>query len=170
MEELEQERRLSPLPPVAAGGALVIPVTLIRRLKGEQTEEPGLFARETQRIERLAMEAVMSLEGQLGREPHDVSSENQGYDLESKDPKGGRLLFIEVKGRVAGATTVTVTKNEILTALNKPHDFILAIVIVNGDTAEKPAYIRRPFQREPDFGVTSVNYSLAELLSKAEPA
>lgn len=27
---------------------------------------------------------------------------------------------------------------------------------------------RRPFQREPDFGVTSVNYNFAELLARAE--
>ena len=27
---------------------------------------------------------------------------------------------------------------------------------------------KKPFQREPDFGVTSVNYSLAELLARAE--
>ncbi len=80
----------------------------------------------------------------------------------------GKLLFIEVKGRAAGATTVTVTKNEILTALNKPDDFILAIVEVDGDTARKPVYVRQPFQREPDFAVTSVNYNLAELLSRAE--
>jgi hypothetical protein len=25
-------------------------------------------------------------------------------------------------------------------------------------------YVREPFKREPDFGVTSVNYSFAELL------
>jgi hypothetical protein len=32
-------------------------------------------------------------------------------------------------------------------------------------------YVRRPFQREPDFGVTSVNYNLAELLARAgEPS
>jgi hypothetical protein len=29
-------------------------------------------------------------------------------------------------------------------------------------------YLRQPFQREPDFGVTSVNYDFAELLSRAE--
>jgi hypothetical protein len=29
-------------------------------------------------------------------------------------------------------------------------------------------YVRRPFQREPDFGVTSVNYDFAELLARAE--
>lgn len=27
----------------------------------------------------------------------------------------------------------------------------------------------RPFQREPDFGVTSVNYDFPELMSRAEP-
>jgi hypothetical protein len=27
---------------------------------------------------------------------------------------------------------------------------------------------RRPFQREPDFGVTSVNYASQELLTRAE--
>jgi hypothetical protein len=60
----------------------------------------------------------------------------------------------------------TITKNEILTALNKPHDFILAIVEVDGDKSI-PRYVRRPFRREPDFGVTSVNYDLGELLAKA---
>ena len=33
----------------------------------------------------------------------------------------------------------------------------------------EPRYVRRPFQREPNFGVTSVNYKLAELLSRSEP-
>ena len=34
MEELEQERRLSPLPPVIAGGALVVPQALLKRADG----------------------------------------------------------------------------------------------------------------------------------------
>ena len=29
-------------------------------------------------------------------------------------------------------------------------------------------YLRQPFSREPDFGVTSVNYDFAELLNRAE--
>jgi hypothetical protein len=29
-------------------------------------------------------------------------------------------------------------------------------------------YVRRPFRREPDFGVTSVNYDFGELLARAE--
>ena len=35
-------------------------------------------------------------------------------------------------------------------------------------TAHRVHYLRRPFQREPDFGVTSVNYDFAELLARAE--
>jgi hypothetical protein len=31
-------------------------------------------------------------------------------------------------------------------------------------------YIREPFKGEPDFGATSVNYSFAELLARAESA
>jgi len=84
-----------------------------------------------------------------------------------------------------------VSKNEILTALNKPDDFILAMVevpaseglentdpwrinekkdlqygnVFNGCTVN---YVRKPFVREPDFGVTSVNYDIAELLKRAE--
>jgi hypothetical protein len=32
--------------------------------------------------------------------------------------------------------------------------------------ANVPPYTRKPFQREPDFGVESVNYDLADLLKK----
>ncbi len=34
--------------------------------------------------------------------------------------------------------------------------------------AQLTHYLRRAFQREPDFGVTSVNYDFAELLARAE--
>ena len=83
-------------------------------------------------------------------------------------PGTGRLRFIEVKGRIAGAATVTVTKNEILYSLNKPDDFILAVVEFADGGQHRVHYLRRPFQREPDFGVTSVNYDYAELLERAE--
>jgi len=32
-----------------------------------------------------------------------------------------------------------------------------------------PCYIRQPFTREPDFGVTSVNYKLEDLLTRGGP-
>jgi hypothetical protein len=74
-----------------------------------------------------------------------------------------------VKGRAAGAKTVTVTKNEILVALNKPDEYILAIVELNGEIAATPKYVRRPFENEPDFTVTSVNFDLNKILTNAQP-
>ncbi|HEV3257884.1 MAG TPA: helicase-related protein [Gemmataceae bacterium] len=168
LSELEPERKLSPLPPVVLGGAMIVPLGLVRRLQGVRQQEPPTFAAETERSERLAMEAVMETERRLGYRPRDVSDQKLGYDIESAIPGTGRLRFLEVKGRVAGAKTVTVTKNEILTGLNKPDDFILAIVEVSGETARPPRYVCHPFGREPDFGVTSVNYDLVELLARAE--
>jgi hypothetical protein len=39
---------------------------------------------------------------------------------------------------------------------------------VDSDTAHEPRYLRRPFQKEPDFNAVSVNYDLSELLARAE--
>ncbi|MEA3239122.1 MAG: DUF3883 domain-containing protein, partial [Candidatus Bipolaricaulota bacterium] len=162
---LKEERQISPLPPVIIGGALVVPQGLLDEESGRQ--KPAQFARETEAVEKAAMDAVTRAERELGYEPRDVSAQNVGYDIESTDPRSGSLRFIEVKGRVKGAPTVTITKNEILTALNKPESFILALVTVDGRYTDC-RYVRQPFEKEPDFGVTSVNYSLKELWTKGE--
>jgi len=168
MEELEQEQHISPSPPVVIGGAIVVPLCLLNALKGEEakTPEPDQCSRE--KIDRMAVEAVVEEEKKRGRTPRVMPHENPGYDIESKEPGNGRLRFIEVKGKAAGATTVTVSKTQILTALNKPDDFILAIVEIDGETARKPVYITQPFLKEPDFAVTSINFDLQELLARAE--
>jgi hypothetical protein len=115
-----------------------------------------------------ARAAVMDIERQLGFEPIDWEAEKVGYDIESRNPAEGKLRFIEVKGRIAGAAAMTVTKNEILYSLNKPDDYILAIVEFLDEVNHKIHYIREPFQREPDFGVTSINYDFAELLAQGK--
>jgi len=166
MEELKLERQISPLPPVVLGGMLVVPAGLIDRMTGRPLQIPCTVV-DTQESAARAREIVMATERALGYEPVDRETEKLGYDVESRVPGTGRLRFIEVKGRVAGAGTVTVTRNEILFSLNKPEDFILAIVEF-GDDTHRVHYLRRPFQREPDFGVTSVNYDLAGLLARAE--
>lgn len=109
----------------------------------------------------------MEVERRLGFEPTDREHEKLGYDIESRVPGTGKLRFIEVKGRASGADTITVTKNEILYSLNKPEDFILVIVEFLPGDAHRVYYLRRPFQREPDFGVTSVNYDFGDLLARA---
>ena len=109
----------------------------------------------------------MEIERRLGFDQVDKEFEQLGYDIESRVPGTGGLRFIEVKGRAEDASTITVTRNEILYSLNKPDDFILAIVEFKAGGTEKTHYLRRPFQREPDFGVTSVNYDFPELLARA---
>jgi len=152
MEDLQQERQISPLPPNVIGGAMIVPIGLLNKLTGSLTTPP-LHAKETKRIEMIAMKAVMEVERELGFTPRDVSADKCGYDVESRDPDGNtRLRFVEVKGRV-----------------QKPEQFILAVVEVAGEEAAKITYVREPFGREPDFGVTSVNYKLVELLAKGEP-
>jgi len=111
----------------------------------------------------------MDIERRLGFEPTDREFEKLGYDIESRVPGTGKLRFIEVKGRIEGAATITVTKNEILYSLNKPEDFILAIVEFIDAENHRTHYLRQPFLREPDFGVTSVNYDFSELLRRAQP-
>jgi hypothetical protein len=52
--------------------------------------------------------------------------------------------------------------------LDRPDDYILLIVeFLDGDS-HWVHYIRQPCRREPDFGVTSVNYEMAALLAQSE--
>jgi hypothetical protein len=169
MEQLDLEAQVSALPPVALGGLIVVPAGLLSQMTGKPLP-PSAQAADTQASAARARAIVMGVERKLGFEPTDREREKLGYDIESRDHNStGKLRFLEVKGRVSGAATITVTKNEILYSLNKPEDFILAIVeFLDGD-AHRVHYLRRPFQREPDFGVTSVNYDFSELIARGEP-
>jgi superfamily II DNA or RNA helicase len=166
LEDLKLEAQISPLPPVVLGGMLVVPIGLLMAMTG-QTAAISTTPTGTQVSAARARAIVMEVERSLGFEPTDREFEKLGYDIESRVPGTGKLRFIEVKGRFMGAPTITVTRNEILYSLNKPEDFILAIVeFLDGDS-HRIYYIRQPFQREPDFGVTSVNYDFGELLARS---
>ncbi len=180
LAELETEKSISAMPPVIVGGAIIIPRGLLSRLMGR----PDPFAVDAvarREIELAAMRAVMDIETSLGYMPRDVSAAKVGYDIESTvhSPKyavdgASSLRFIEVKGRIKGADTVTVTKNEILTAFNKPEDYILALVQVEFPDSTVDAalytvhYLKRPFRERPDFAATSVNYDIDELVRSSE--
>jgi superfamily II DNA or RNA helicase len=170
LAELDREAQVSPLPPVVIGGLMVVPLGLVSVITGRSLPGSGVAA-DTLASAARARAAVMETERKLGFEPVDREAEKLGYDIESRVPSGpdkGRLRFIEVKGRATGADTVTVTKNEILCSLNKPDDFILALVEFLDGERHRVTYLRRPFRREPDFGVTSVNYDFKELLVRGE--
>ena len=173
MTELDQERQLSPLPPVVLGGALVIPRGLLDRLRGDRAALPATYAHETERVERIAVEAVLAVERGLGHDPEEKPRNNPGYDILSVNPDGGPLTFIEVKGRVSGAETFTITKNEVLHALNKGMDYVLALVRVDGDGADEVRYIREPFTGSDEvlFGVTNLNVGWDDMFHRGtEPS
>jgi SNF2 family DNA or RNA helicase len=169
LAELDREAQISALPPVVLGGLVVVPLGLVAAMTGRTLAAPASPA-DTQASAARARAAVMEVERALGFDPTDREAEKLGYDIESR-VTGGRLRFIEVKGRVAGADTVTVTKNEILTSFNKPDDFILAMVEFLDTDTHRVHYLRRPFERSgvtTDFNGASVNFPFADLLARAE--
>ena len=170
MAELDREEDIAAAPPQIIGASLVVPGGLLRRLSdpapSEVASPEGRAA-----VEQIAMAAVMEAEREFGREPRDVSAQNQGYDIESRDPGTGRLRFIEVKGRRADATTVTVTRNETAVALNsldQSHDYILAIVLVEQGYARRTAYVVDPFRAGVDDTTETVTHNLKRLLARSQ--
>ena len=165
--ELHAQRHVASNTPVVVGGALIIPQGLLDQLQGREVPQWAADPTARARIEKMAMDTVMAHERALGFKPQDVSAEKHGWDILSRTCRGD-IRFIEVKGRAKGASTVTVTKNEILAARNQPKRFFLAIVLIDGDTVQGPYYLRNPFDQEPGFAVTSINFELKALLDRAE--
>src|SRR5262249_27120712 len=129
-------------------------------------EHAGSIMLARQEVERLAMEAVFAAERALGRDPRDVSAQKVGYDIESLDPKSGHLHFIEVKGRVDGGDTITVTTNEMLVSLAGDR-FVLAIVPIGvGGIAHQPTYVRRPFDRAPNPDACATIFKVDKLMPR----
>lgn len=169
LEEIEQERQLSAQQPVVVGGALVVPAGYLTILRGEASNGASQPPIDTTISERIAVDAVMAAERALGFEPEEQDHFNPGFDILSKDSVSGELRFIEVKGRFAGAPTVTVTRMEILTALNKGPQYILALVAIDDGKPQAVRYLVDPFTGEPDayFETTSVNYDWNKLTCRA---
>ena len=111
----------------------------------------------------------MAAERTLGNTPTDVSMQKIGYDIASHDPTTGHLRFIEVKGRIDGADTVMLTRQEIITSLHEPQKYILAIVQIEGGFAREPRYVRGALSdHEPSFEHTAIQFHLKRLLERAE--
>lgn len=173
-EQLKQMRHVTSSAPTVIGAALVIPAGLIAARKGQSVPQWSADAAARAHVEKVAMQAVMQHQAKQGCLIKDVSADKCGWDVTATPPllPDGSIpesRHIEVKGRAKGSTTVTVTKNEILYALNQKDKFVLALVFVDGDEADGPYYIRQPFAAEPDWAVTSINLELKKLLERAEP-
>jgi len=176
--ELQSMRHVTSATPVLLSGALIVPIGLIRKLRGEPAPDAvtAPFSADPvarSRIEMLAMNAVRRAEETRGCRVVDVSAQKCGWDLTSYGPAvAGKLpepRHIEVKGRIKGATTVTVTKNEIFHSWNQGPKYHLAIVLVGeDDSIDGPHYVPHPFREEPGWAVSSVNYDLKVLLARAQ--
>lgn len=168
-KELQAMRHVVSATPVVLGGALVIPAGLLLQRKNQPGWTADSDARA--RVEQVAMQAVMAAELALGHRVMDVSAQKCGWDITSiPQPVDGRIApsrHIEVKGRVKEQTTITVTRNEIIYGLNQADKFILAVVLVDGDSYEGPYYVRQPFTQEPDWAETGKNLDLGLLLARA---
>jgi SNF2 family DNA or RNA helicase len=168
--ELQAMKSVVSSTPVVLGGALVIPAGLIAKYQGKVLNFIDVDARA--RVEKIAMQCVAKVEESLGHQIFDVSADKCGWDLTSRPSMNsdGSIVpdrHLEVKGRAKGQPTITVSRNEIIYALNQADKFILAIVIVDGENVDEIFYVKNPFTNEPDFGVASVNYELKDLLIKA---
>ena len=165
MEQLDREAQLSALPPVVVGGAVIVPMGLLAEVSGVAAPER---AANTQAAAARARAIVMEVERGLGFEPVDREFEHLGYDIESKVPGTGKLRFLEVKGRESGADTISVTRNEVLTALNKPEAYILAIVEFLDEEQQRVHYVRGAFEQEPDWAVVRSEYRMKDLIARGE--
>ncbi len=167
MSLLDHERQISARAPILKAGALIIPMGMLRQAKGE-TSNPSIDAEAKRRVELLAMEAVFAAERSLGRHPKDVSNQRGiGYDIESSDSEGN-LFFIEVKGRIKGAESITLTFNELKRGLNSPENFRLAISTIADGNALEPVYVSGVDWGRPGFGDTAVTKNLSQLLGVAK--
>jgi len=160
MKEIEQEKQITALPPVMVGGALIIPASLLsQNLPGESSS----VVKDTKTSELAAMAAVMEKEISLGNRPVDISHENRGYDIESRDGETGQLRFLEVKARHPSAETIFLTRNELVCALNNPEQWILAYVPVDQGKAGEPIYSREGFEDGIPFEATTFKIKINTL-------
>jgi hypothetical protein len=99
-----------------------------------------------------------------------MSHSNPGFDIRSIDASG-HLLLIEVKGRIEGSTSVSVTRTEILTGLNAADHYLLALVSVHQDDTCEVRYLYDPFagkSRELHFAESATTFEWDKLWDIAE--
>lgn len=105
--------------------------------------QTGVVMHRDEEVERKGMEIAMRYERNEQRDPEDVSKENLGFDIRSKDSRGN-VRYVEVKGR-AGMGPVALTQNEWFKAQRLGADYYLYTVWnVAKDPNAKPRVIQDP--------------------------
>ena len=78
-------------------------------------------------VEKVGMDIAMKFEKSEGRFPTDISKENRGFDILSKDHNNNTARYIEVKSR-SKIGPVTLTRNEFFKSHCFGDDFYLYVV------------------------------------------
>jgi hypothetical protein len=191
LAELDLERTITAAAPNVTGAALIVPAGLIYRLQGAQPDEATVLQLRLKFVEMAAMHTVMAGEQSQGYTPKPVYR-SQSYDIESlaPNPEEG-VRMIEVKGFTGGSTDITLTRNEMLHALNRRENWLLALVKtprqggLSGhalqrmmDAGEVDAataavcqlrYVRCWFSQQPNFGSTGENFDIQMLWGRGAP-
>ncbi|HZK32625.1 MAG TPA: helicase-related protein [Corynebacterium sp.] len=142
--ELQRQRRLTPTPPRIKSTALIIPRGLLEVMQGADESAVSQHAKDTREVERRAVDAVLAAERALGREPTEMPHNNPGYDIISRIPGStDPAVIIEVKGRISGSDTFTLTHREALTGKNteKQHRLVLVDVSPDGPDHDQLRYL-----------------------------
>jgi superfamily II DNA or RNA helicase len=166
-KELEQiilkEKSLTMSSPIFIGIARVLPMRT----------NSGSVMHSDPEVERIGMEATMRFEREAGREPEDVSKDNLGFDIRSKErtlENLEKIRYIEVKAR-AEVGAVALTQNEWFKAQRLADDYFLYVVWnTNNDPIPKPLIVQNPAKSlEVDKVVEVVRYIIppTEIQGKA---
>jgi SNF2 family DNA or RNA helicase len=161
MAILEQESQLLPSKPLVSSCALVIPQGLIDKFQGSTSEAVATHAKNTEEVDRRAISKTVAAEKLLGRNPEVMPHNNPGWDIRSiKD--GEPTIFIEVKGRIEGADTFTITRNEVLTAKNigDPYRLVLVRVSTEGEDYDQIRYVSNPFSEHEAEAFLVCSYNM----------
>lgn len=166
VDQLDRAVQLTALPAHIAGCALIIPSRAVA--PADQARAVAKHARETEQVERRAVDLVLEAERHLGRVPEEMPRNNPGYDIRSTD-QAGRVFFIEVKGRIRGAPTFCITANEIAYAQTQGDRHRLALVCVDPEdpARDEPRYLVDAFATfQTNANVRSINLDWQPYWSK----
>jgi hypothetical protein len=162
-EEIINERYISPTPPVIIGNALIVPIShLNNTFTSSHTMSNNQF------YYSKAVEAVSNAEQNLGYNPKKLSVDLYCYSIESSViSQQTSPRFIAVKCVTRGIDSITFSRNEIMLAMNKPLQFIFAIVVFESEHIKFISYVHGyPFKYELSFNTNLINVNLNEVLSK----
>lgn len=135
LENLELMTQLAPKAPEILGCAYVVPLT--------QIEYKGHYGMSRDdEAEAIAMQTAMDFELAQGWAPHDVSANNEGYDIRSISPDQIKR-YIEVKGRSGSDGSVMVSENE-MNRLAQLGDSAWLYIVINCKSIPELFRIQNP--------------------------